>query len=197
MARISSGKNSKQDYQTPKALIEAVKKRFGPITLDLAARGYNKVCDRYIAPNTAVMDEEEFSEQERLIDKDAFAINSLAQDWAKLHKELGGTFWLNCPFNDIPTWSAKCALEGSRGTEILLLIPYGTTKAFMLNCVGKANLYLLEGRLQFILGESFPKDCVICHYGPQPDKGLCFWDWKRDIIKHLFDYSYRSPLRYK
>jgi hypothetical protein len=183
MARISTGKNSKQDYQTPKALIESVEKRFGKITLDLAARSYNKVCDNYLAPCTG-------PEGPLSLDKEAYGIDSFDHDWAELYKKLGGNFWLNCEFGDIGKWSARCALEANKGAQILLLIPYGTTKAFMANVVGKANLYLLEGRLQFIAGESFPKDCVIAHYGPAPDGGICFWDWKNDKITHVFNYNY-------
>lgn len=177
MARISTGKNSKQDYQTPKALIEAVEKRFGPITLDLAARSYNKVCSMYIAPCTG-------PEGPLPFDEEAFGIDSFDYDWSYLHDQFGGIFWLNCEFGDIGRWSEKCKIEGAKGANLLLLIPYGTTKAFMKNVLGKANLYMLEGRLQFIPGESFPKDCVIAHYKPDAFGHIYFWDWKTDTIKY-------------
>jgi hypothetical protein len=180
MARISTGKNSKQDYQTQKELIQACEKRFGKLTLDLAARSYNKVCDRYIAPCTG-------PEGTLPLDKAAYRIDSFDHDWSLLYQELGGVFWLNCEFGDIARWSAKCALEASKGANILLLIPYGTTKAFMANVLGVADLYLLEGRLQFIPGESFPKDCVIAHYHTDTKGDVLFWDWKNNIIKYTYN----------
>jgi hypothetical protein len=48
--RVTSGTESKQDYQTPKSLMEAIKKRFGPISFDLAAHAGNKQHPRYFAP---------------------------------------------------------------------------------------------------------------------------------------------------
>lgn len=177
MARISTGKNSKQDYQTPKELIKACENHFGKITLDLAARSYNKVCDRYIAPCTG-------PEGPLPLDKEAYAIDSFDHSWAKFYSVLGGLFWLNCEFGDIEAWSSKYVLEAKDGARGLLLIPFGTTKAFVKNVIGKADLYYLIGRLQFIPGESFPKDCVICHYYPGAGDFSCYWDWKSDILYH-------------
>jgi len=179
MARISTGKNSKQDYQTPKQLIEACEKRFGKITLDLAARSYNKACERYIAPCTG-------PEGPLPFDKEAYAIDSFDQDWSRLYAELGGIFWLNCEFSDIASWAKKCYVDSCNGANITLLIPYGTTKAFRRWVLGKADLYMLEGRLQFIPGESFPKDCMICHFYPGSGKNLYFWDWKKDDLVQLY-----------
>jgi hypothetical protein len=177
MARISTGKNSKQDYQTPKQLIEVCEKRFGKLTLDLAARSYNKVCSNYIAPCTG-------PEGPLPLDKEAFRIDSFDHDWSLLYKELGGTFWLNCEFGNIANWRKKCASEASRGANILLLIPYGTTTAFIKNVLGVADVYMLVGRLQFIPGESFPKDCVVAHYHPGATGDILFWDWKKNVLKY-------------
>lgn len=49
-ARISTGADSKQDYQTPDDFKAAVEKRFGPICFDLAAHSGNKLHDDYYAP---------------------------------------------------------------------------------------------------------------------------------------------------
>jgi hypothetical protein len=101
-----------------------------------------------------------------------------------LYKELGGTFWLNCEFGNIANWRKKCASEASRGANILLLIPYGTTTAFIKNVLGVADVYMLVGRLQFIPGESFPKDCVVAHYHPGATGDILFWDWKKNVLKY-------------
>ena len=184
MARISTGKLSKQDYQTPKEFVAAVEKRFGKITLDLAARSYNRICERYLAPCTG-------PEGPLPFDKEAYGIDSFDHNWSEIYKQLGGLFYLNCEFGDIDKWAARCMAESANGAVITLLIPYGTTKAFRKRVLKHADLYLLEGRLQFIPGESFPKDCLIANYYPGSGGKLCFWDWKHDII--TADYTLRIP----
>jgi hypothetical protein len=179
MARISTGKDSKQDYQTQIELVRAVEKRFGKITLDLAARSYNKICDKYLAPCTG-------PEGPLPFDKEAYGIDSFDYCWADIYYELQGLFWLNCEFGDIDRWSAKCKKEAENGAKIALLIPYGTTKAFMKNVLANADVYLLEGRLHFIKGQSFPKDCLIAIYSKYTSGNIYFWDWKKDIIKAKF-----------
>ena len=42
--------SSKQSVGTPKELIQAIEKRFGPIVLDLAAHAANHIVERYFAP---------------------------------------------------------------------------------------------------------------------------------------------------
>lgn len=49
-ARISTGADSKQDYQTPADFKAAVEGRFGPIVFDLAAHAGNALCSEYYAP---------------------------------------------------------------------------------------------------------------------------------------------------
>lgn len=195
MARISTGKIVNKITKLLQSFIKAVEKRFGKISLDLAARSYNKVCDRYLAPCTG-------PEGPLPLDKEAYGIDSFDHDWAELYKTLGGVFWNNCEFGYIGNWSSRHKEMSARGCNSLLLIPFGTTKAFMSNVLGSADIYLLEGRLQFIPGESFPKDCIIAHYHPGAEGNICFWDWKRDRIVSMFEKvaerlkneSYYAPL---
>lgn len=187
MARISTGKNSKQDYQTPKEFVKAIEQRFGKISLDLAARSYNKVCERYLAPCTG-------PEGPLPFDREAYGIDSFDHNWAELYEKLGGIFWDNCEFNDIGRWSNRHKEMAVKGCNSLLLIPYGTTKAFMANVLGSADIYFLEGRLAFIPGESFPKDCVVAHYYPGCDGNVFFWDWKRDRIVAEFKAVWKDRL---
>jgi len=49
-ARISSGADSRQDYQTPADFKAAVEARFGRIVFDLAAHARNALCQDYYAP---------------------------------------------------------------------------------------------------------------------------------------------------
>lgn len=53
--RISTGTDSKQDYQTPADFMGAVTKRFGSPTFDLAAHAGNHQFDRYYAPAEFVL----------------------------------------------------------------------------------------------------------------------------------------------
>lgn len=48
--RVTSGANSKQDYETPDLLMAPVQARFGKVTFDLAAHAKNKKHERYFAP---------------------------------------------------------------------------------------------------------------------------------------------------
>lgn len=53
--RVTSGEDSKQDYQTPNDLIESIEARFGRIKFDLAAHRLNKRHPRYFAPEEFVL----------------------------------------------------------------------------------------------------------------------------------------------
>lgn len=83
MARISTGKNSKQDYGTPKYLFNFFNEIAGGFTLDAAASKENALCKKYF-------------------DQD---MNGLIHTWAK------EKVWLNPPFNDVATWAEKAILE--------------------------------------------------------------------------------------
>jgi len=52
--RVTSGEDSKQDYQTPADLMAAVAGRFGPVQFDLAAHAGNTQHARYFAPTEFV-----------------------------------------------------------------------------------------------------------------------------------------------
>lgn len=187
MARMTTGKDSKQDYRTTKQLIEAIEARFGKITVDLAADFTNKVADLYFcAPDTPGI-----TGPDALLG--CLGVDCLVQDWtAWQHKHLG-LYFDNCPFNSIMPFSNKHREEMVRGAETLLLIPDDATKAYMANVIGHADVYRLVGRVPFKINqetgqkESFPKDCAICHYKPNNDRPkYYFWDWKRNKILHTF-----------
>src|SRR5574338_47234 len=76
---------SKQDYGTPRTLIHAIERRWGKLTIDLAATADNAKCERFITPEQ----------------------DSLIQNWElKIGDGLG---WLNPEFADIDPWAAKSA----------------------------------------------------------------------------------------
>jgi len=182
-ARISTGRDSKQDYQSPGDFMEAVVGRFGPITFDLAAHAGNAQSPNYFAPCTG-------PDGPLPRDPRAFGIDAFDHPWAHLstsrfrregHGPEGlrpegwvedplrpdgehGLLWLNCEFNDIASWAVKCRDEVSCGANILLLTPAAVGSAWFSDLVPHADTYLLRPRLEFIPGQPFNRDCMLSHF---------------------------------
>ena len=76
-ARISTGKNNKQDYATPADFMAAVMKRFGPIAFDLAAHAGNTKSPNYFAPVTG-------PEGPLPFDPEAYGMDAFDHSWANL-----------------------------------------------------------------------------------------------------------------
>jgi len=143
---------SKQDYATPRAFIDAVVRRFGPLAVDLAATRENVVTPYYYSA----------------------ADNSLLQDWTILR----GNLWLNPPFADIGPWARKCA--ESRDPDcvrrILLLVPASVGSEWFAQWVHRHALVIgIRPRLSFDGINPYPKDCILCVYGETP--GFDTWRW--------------------
>lgn len=163
MVQLSTGANSKQNYQTPPDFMDAVKQRFGPIAFDLAADETNKQAERFYS-----------------IDDD-----SLSQDWVSLSWELPqySVIWLNPPFKNIPLWAKKCAESGPRlapDRVLLLLTPASVgSNWFRDHVVSVGHSLLLNGRITFV-GEThpFPKDCQLAVYSRECNTGISIWKWR-------------------
>jgi phage N-6-adenine-methyltransferase len=156
---INKGK-SKQDYGTPKDLLEAVEGRFGKISFDLAADDENHVAPKYFT--------EEFS--------------SLEQDWTRLQ----GNLWLNPPFANIEPWANKCfETTGQKGLwwnphqRIFFLVPASVGSEWYRRWVAdKAYVLALSPRLTFVgCKDPYPKDVILAIYG-QGLRGFDTWRWK-------------------
>jgi phage N-6-adenine-methyltransferase len=145
---------SKQDYATPRAFIEAVEKRFGPLIHDLAAHKENTRCATF------------YSE----------ADDSLMREWAMEFPR--GNLWLNPPFSRIDPWAAKCAKESaSRCGLILFLTPASVGSEWFANHVEKQALVLaLRPRLSFDGKNPYPKDCILSVFG-LGITGFATWRW--------------------
>lgn len=144
---------SKQDYGTPRALIDAVEKRFGPLAWDLAATDENAKAAKFITPDQ----------------------DSLSRCWSML----SGNMWLNPPFANIEPWAKKCAetiLDDS--SRILLLTPASVGSEWFRGYVnGRALVLALSPRLTFEgCADPYPKDCIISVYGKPP--GFQCWRWR-------------------
>lgn len=149
---------SRQDYGTPRAFIEAVERRFGALWIDLAATAENAKCPRYITPEE----------------------NSLVQPWNHIIDETRA--WLNPPFAAIRPWAAKCAefVQANRKGTIFFLTPAAVGSNWFADFVHRrAFVYALQGRLTFE-GETqpYPKDCILSvfHAGMS---GFDVWDWRK------------------
>jgi hypothetical protein len=171
---------SKQDYGTPWPLIRAIENRWGPLTIDLAARADNAKARVFITPEE----------------------NSLTQDW---NDRIGnGLGFLNPEFDDIDPWAAKCA---GCWKDIITLTPASIgSEWFADNCEGNAKVVGLRPRIKFYgchqlfpkkhpragqrkcdsscLGcASYPKDCMLMLWGSRFKAEAIFqtWRWNADI----------------
>jgi len=176
---------SKQDYGTPWSLIRAIEKRWGKLTIDLAATAENAKAPVFISPEE----------------------NSLLQDWPERIGD--GTAWLNMEFADIAPWVEKCArwlnrpkpcLRGS----IITLTPASIgCEWFADNCEGRARVVGLRPRLEFEgchtlfpkghprAGErkcdiscvgcaTYPKDCMLMMWGSRFESEPILQTWRWD-----------------
>jgi phage N-6-adenine-methyltransferase len=149
---------SRQDYCTPRKLIDAVVLRFGPIVWDLAAHEKN-----HISPNWYGQGSE-------------FSTDSLKKslDWASTAP--GKLLWLNPPFGDISPWASKCADSCDRGAKIAFLVPASIGSEWFAKYVYAKSLVLaLRPRISFDGKNPYPKDCILCIYGEPP--GFNLWKW--------------------
>lgn len=136
---------SKQDYGTPWELIRAVERRFGSISVDLAATPDNAKVPSFITPEN----------------------NSLNIPWSTRFPGCLG--WLNPPFADIDPWAAKCLAEASSpgGFRVVMLTPASVGSNWFRNHVHRNALVLaLSPRITFEgTKDPYPKDCMLSVFG--------------------------------
>ncbi len=166
---------SRQDYGTPLALIQAVEKRFGKISIDLAATAENTKCPAYISP-----------------EQDTFK-----QDWSIFQ----GLAWLNPEFADIRPYARKCSESTN---QIIMLTPASFSGWYEDHCYSNAHTIGLIGRICFegchnlfpkshsragerkcgleCLGcAPYPKDCMLTLWNIPGYVARTFsiWNWKK------------------
>jgi len=121
--------SSKQDYGTPWPLIRAIEARWGPLTIDLAARSDNAKCPEFITPQE----------------------DSLRQNW--IERIGSGAAWLNMEFADIDPWVKKSSIwfvESPRQGSIITLTPASIgSEWFAEHCENKMKTVGLRPRLKF------------------------------------------------
>ncbi len=152
---------SKQDYETPRDFMHAIRGRFGAVDWDLAASLKNSKADR--AAN-------HFNEKQ----------NSLERSWC----DLGELRFLNPPFGHITPWAKKCAeYEHEPRERTLFLVPASVGSDWYSNWVHPyAYVLALSPRISFDGVAGFPKDLILAVYSKrcqgQGTKGFDLWRWK-------------------
>ncbi len=167
MSPVQKPGRSRQDYETPSELIDAITRRFGrSFAFDLAATPENAKAPRYLTP----------------------ADDALVVDWSRDLAGDGSGFgpnfdaWLNPPYADIEPWAERCALFGPSfrnwGGRIFLLTPASPgAEWFAKHVFGKALVLALRPRLTFVgAKDPYPKDCFLSVYGVEP--GFDLWRWR-------------------
>jgi hypothetical protein len=136
-----------------------------------------------------------YEKRTRNDDPEAYGKDAFAHSWAALSRNFGvehpsgrGLLYLNCEFNDITPWAKRFFEEMQKGANGLLLTPMTTANWFRDYIAGKADCYMLSGRLSFDGKNVFPKDCCISWYHPEAKGSLKLWNWQRDVILH--DWSF-------
>lgn len=169
---------SKQDYQTPKVLLDAVR-RFLRITddfwIDLAATKKNRVVRRYYGVHqNALASDVPWTARWFPVDPwddDDDCRPATLDDWA----------WLNPPFSKIGPWVRKAHEESLRGGRIVMLVPAAVGANWWRDWVHeKAHILLLNGRVTFVgADQGYPKDCAILLYGYRPSDADGWAPWYR------------------
>lgn len=172
--------NSSGDIWTPQVFIEAVERKFGKLTVDLAASAANTKAPIYI-------DE---------------TVDALEQGWnpiswrglasipdGPLYRAAGPLCWLNPPFSNITPWTRKCAAEWKLGVEILLLTPASVGANWYWDFVEPYAQVYSVGRMVFDncfnkdgerVTTAYPKDLLLSHYNPGKHGNRMYrWNWKQ------------------
>lgn len=167
--------SSTQIVETPWALIDAVEKRFGRITFDLAATRENcKVRGTPNAPN------------ERFGPGSPRGEDALVENWLRKR----GNSWLNPEFGEIKHYAAKCAetaasiRRANLHDRILFLVPASVGSNWWAEHVDKKALVLFTSpRVTFVSHSSpYPKDLAVCVFSTQDKPGYECWRWDGRVV---------------
>jgi len=83
----------------------------------------------------------------------------LKQKWAPY-----STF-VNCPYDDIPTWIRKAIDEAHHGTKVCMLLPAATSEYWFHDLATQGHITLLRGRTTFKNAPSSPRfGSILVHY---------------------------------
>ncbi len=143
---------SDQEVRTPRIFLDAVEKRFGKVTLDLAANAENAVCRSHFGPGSSLGED------------------ALAQRWDNF-----GLQWLNPPFRNVRAWAEKCYEESALGSLIAMLAPASVCTDWFIEYV-KPHAYVFELTPRVFKVEV--RDCILALYTPEGYVGRETWRWR-------------------
>ena len=163
-ARVSSGKDSKQNYGTPWNLFLSIQKYF-PCFIDLAADDGNHKCPGWFGPGAGKGFE-----------------NSFDIHWNLLRDgENNPWLFLKPEYRKISPWYAKCVHESNLGAKIVSLVPMDSAAEWFDYVPGNAGIWHLQGRVKFDgAKDSNSKDSALHIWHPDYVGQFRVWDWKRD-----------------
>lgn len=153
---------SRQDYCTPPAFLEAVKRMLGisTFTFDFAADATNAVAASYYS-----------KEQDAL--RHVWRVRVRNTDWG----------WCNPPFADIEPWAKKCVELKTSGGQVALLVPASVGSLWFERFVHEeAWVLFFRPRLCFDPTHprwAYPKDLILALYSPEYTEGYDTWHWKK------------------
>lgn len=147
---------SKQDYQTPKPFLTAVRGFLGieDFDCDLFADTHNHVCPMYYTR-----------------EDDAFT---------HLWQHAGGWNWANPEFRDASRVVCKAYEDKENvNAQTCILLPAGvSTNWFAAHVHQKALVVLVRPRLTFVgCADPYPKDLMLLLYSPTEKPGFDCWRW--------------------
>lgn len=152
---------SEQTVCTPRAFLDAVERRFGSLTFDLAATRENSITG-----------DGSFFGHGSLLAEDALTV-----DWPR-EKLL----WCNPPYGLIKGngFARKARIESEKGSRIAMLIPAAVaTNWYAEEVHGHAFVLPIRPRLTFVgHTDPYPKDLMLCMFGPGA-RGFEPWQWNR------------------
>ncbi len=158
MMPVQKPGRSKQDYATPRDLLDAIEFRFGKLEIDLAANEENAKAPLWIGE-----------------DRDSLSIRWPADK----------RMWLNPPYGKIEPWAQACAEWTMRATKkgrILFLVPASVGSNWFWKWVWDySTVFALQPRPSFDGEHPFPKDVILCEYLSDVERRqaeLRQWRWK-------------------
>lgn len=151
---------SKQDYQTPPELLEAIKFRLciEDFDIDVAASKENAIAPYYLS-----------LEEGR---------DALINSW-QVPEPTNGWAWCNPPYSDIAPWIDKAAYEARKGAYVAMLIPASVGSNWWALASSFCYQLFLSPRITFVGCDTpYPKDCALLIFTPMGLTGNQVWRWK-------------------
>ena len=148
---------SKQDFGTPREVLDGIERRFGKIGIDLAAREDNKVCERFISP-----------------EQDTLKIN-----WSELIVPEGHIRFINPPYANLEPFAKQLAATKNDSRFTIMLCPASMgSKWWVKHVLGQVNALGIP-RVKFRGADSiYPKDLsiLVAGFGLH---GFGYFDWRK------------------